>query len=279
MSNPQYDTEYIRRRYDEYAGREWERFERNPHSRVNFFIHRHYIQQYISEGDHVLDIGAGPGRFTIELARIGARVTVGDVSPVQLELNRQRVYEAGYEGNVESRAVMDITDLSRFASATFDAVVCYGGPLSYVFERADDAVAELLRVTRPGGHVLVSVMSLFGSFHALLAEAIEIARGGGIAPLQRLIDSGDQHEDVVAGGHLLHYYRWPELRDLLERHPCEVVAASAANFLTIAHDALLGDVVGETEVWEALLRWEVECCRQPGVLDSGTHMIAVARRR
>ena len=29
----------------------------------------------------MLDIGAGPGRFTIELARLGADVVVADLSP------------------------------------------------------------------------------------------------------------------------------------------------------------------------------------------------------
>ena len=50
----------------------------------------------------------------------------------------------------------------------FDAVVCYGGPLSYVMERSDDAFAELLRVTRPDGYVLASVMSLAGAARIFL---------------------------------------------------------------------------------------------------------------
>lgn len=278
MHDARYDRDYIRRRYDAYGEREWERFLLNPHNRVNFHIHRHYLRQYIQSGDHVLDIGAGPGRFTIELAKIGARVTVGDISPVQLDLNRQKVGEAGCEGCVVSRAVMDIVDLSAIASEALDAVVCYGGPLSYVFDQADTAFGELLRVTRPGGYVFVSVMSLLGSFHELLSPVIDIARGGGVASLQRLIETGNQYEDDVSGGHLLRFYRWQELRTLLERHPCTIVAASASNFLSIAHDALLEDIVGENALWEALLEWEIEFCRQPGALDAGTHIIAVARR-
>jgi SAM-dependent methyltransferase len=273
-----YDSEYIRRRYDLYGEREWGRFLLNPHNRVNFHIHRHYLRQYIRGGDHVLDIGAGPGRFSIELAKIGARVTVGDISPIQLDLNRQKVTEAGCEGSVVSRAVMDIVDLSQIASETFDAVVCYGGPLSYVFDRADTALSELLRVTRSGGYVFVSVMSLLGSFHELLSPVIDIARGGAVASLQRLIETGDQYEDDVSGGHLLHFYRWQELRTLLERHPCTIVAASASNFLSIAHDALLEDVIGEGALWETLLEWEIGFCRQSGALDAGTHIIAVVRR-
>jgi SAM-dependent methyltransferase len=279
MSESRYDADYIRRRYDTYAEREWTRFEQTPFDRVDLFIHQHYLHHYIHANDDVLEIGAGPGRFTIELARLGARVAVGDISPVQLALNRQKVSEAGYEASVMSRAVMDITDLSRFAAASFDAVVCYGGALSYVFERADDAVAELLRVTRPGGYLLVSVMSLLGGIHAFLPGVIRITHDAGVAPMERLIASGDQFEDAVAEGHLLHFYRSHELRALLERQGGDVVALSATNFLAVGHDALLTGILEEEALWEALLRWELEFCQQPGALDGGTHLIAVARHR
>ena len=63
--------------------------------------------------------------------------------------------EAGCEHRIVARVALDITDLSRFPDRSFD-----GGPLSYVFDRADDALAEMLRVTRPGGYVLLSVSSL-----------------------------------------------------------------------------------------------------------------------
>lgn len=117
-----YDASYIREFYDNYAARERDRLEGDPASLVNFHMHRHYLELFIRPGDHVLDMGAGPGRFTIELAKLGATVVVGDISPVQLEFNRQRVQEAGYEQAVASRELMDVIDLSRVEDATFDAV-------------------------------------------------------------------------------------------------------------------------------------------------------------
>jgi hypothetical protein len=37
-------------------------------------------------------------------------------------------------------------------------------------------------------------------------------------------------------GHHCHMYRWEELEALLEPHPCEVVAVSAANFLSVQNE-------------------------------------------
>ena len=44
---------------------------------------------------------------------------------------------------------------------SFDAVVAYGGPLSYVFERLPRALAEVLRVLKPHGLFLTSAMCLW----------------------------------------------------------------------------------------------------------------------
>ena len=113
----------------------------------------------------MLEIGAGAGRFTIELARIGCSVVVTDVSRVQLELNAEKVATAGVDASFEERLLLDVVDMSSLEDESFDAVVCYGGPLSYVMDRAAEAVGECVRVTKPGGPLLFSVMSLGGSAH------------------------------------------------------------------------------------------------------------------
>lgn len=173
---PLYDPQYISRYYDLYADREWQRFEVDVAGRMNFLTHRRLLEEYVRPGTSVLDVGAGPGRFSIELAHLGARVTVGDISPGQLALHREKTEEAGVEESIVGRHVVDIVDLSTFATDSFDAVVCYGGPLSYVMERADTAVGELLRVTRPGGHLLVSVMSLPGATRRFLEGVFELGQ-------------------------------------------------------------------------------------------------------
>jgi len=272
-----YDPYHISQFYDTYSEREWGRFDGTPARQVNFHIHRWYLQQYIQAGDHVLDVGAGPGRFSIEMARLGARITVGDISPGQLELHREKLAEAGYEEAIVAREVVDIVDLSTFAAETFDVVVCYGGPLSYVFERADDTMRELLRVTKPGGYVLLSVMSLPGATHTFLPSVFALARQYGLERIQQVNDTGDLYGDVATGGHYCHMYRWSELQALLQRHPCTLVAASASNFLSIRNDETLQEVMNDDQIWETFLSWEIDFCKEPGAVDGGTHIIAIVQ--
>jgi SAM-dependent methyltransferase len=272
-----YDPAYIRDFFDDYGEREWERLAADPAAKASFHLHRWYLRQHIRPGDHVLEAGAGPGRFTIELARLGARVTVGDISPQQIEMNRQRVAEAGCEDAVVERTVLDIVDLSRYQEAQFDAVVCYGGALSYVFERAGDALSELLRVTKPGGKVLLSVMSLLGSTRRFLPGILAIAQQHGVEVVQRVNATGDL-DGTLAGTHKCHMYRWAELEALLRQHPCTLLGASAANFLALGNEEALREIEANSALWAAFLQWEVEFGQEPGARDGGTHIIAVVER-
>jgi ubiquinone/menaquinone biosynthesis C-methylase UbiE len=122
-----YDPGHISRFFDEYKEREWDRLEAEAPAIVSFHLHRRYLRRYVKRGHRVLEAGAGAGRFTIEFARLGADVTVGDVSPGQLALNREKVVEVECEGRVVAWELLDITDLSRFPDGNFDGIVCYGG--------------------------------------------------------------------------------------------------------------------------------------------------------
>jgi SAM-dependent methyltransferase len=272
-----YDPEFVSSFYDAYGEREWERFESGLANRVNLHIHLSYLRRFVRPGNHVLDAGAGPGRFTIEMAKLGALVTVGDISPRQLEQNRARVTEAGYENSVVARKQLDIVDLSAFASETFDVTVCYGAPLSYLFDRADQALDELLRVTRPGGYLLLSVMSLIGACRAFLPGIVELARQHGLDEVNRINSTGDLN-GPLALNHRAHMYRWSELEAMLNRHACKIEAASASNFLSINSEAVQQVIDDSPDIEEALFQWELDYCAQPGVLDGGTHILAVVQR-
>jgi SAM-dependent methyltransferase len=266
MSEIPYDPEYIAGFYDEYGEREWERFDGRPMDRVGLEVHLRLLREFVRSGDRVLEAGCGPGRFTLELAAIGATVVAGDISPRQLELHREKT--APVEDSVERRLLLDIVDLGEFRDGEFDAVVCYGGPLSYVLGEADRAFAELLRVTRPGGLVLLGVMSLLGTMRAFFwffPELIE--EFGWQRAVADIVATGVLPADVNKG-HVCRLYRWRELEALLGRHPCRLVAASAANFISAGNDS-----------WdERFLEIEIAACREPGALDGGTHIVAVVER-
>ncbi len=266
-----YDPERAAAFYDEYGEQEWTRFDELRMGPANIDVHAHYLRRFVQPGDLVFDAGAGPGRFTIELARIGAEIVVADLSAGQLELNREKVAAAGAEGSVRDRIVADVANLSAFVDAQFDAAVCYGGPLSYVVDRADAAVAELVRVVRPGGHVLVSAMSLVGAISHYTDIAFELAARDGVAKMEEIVRTGFLPEEPDYGHLPMRLFRWRELHELLSRHG-EVVAGAAAGLLRPSLRP------ATPELRELLVRIELDLGAEPAAIDGGEHMLAVLRK-
>jgi ubiquinone/menaquinone biosynthesis C-methylase UbiE len=165
--------------------------------------------------------------------------------------------------------VGDVTDLSRFADQSFDVTVCFGGPLSYVVDRGDDALAELVRVTRSGGHVLVSVMSTIGAVVHYIAILLDLARRDGTARQEQIVRTGFLPEAPDYGHLAMKLYRWSELESLLSRHG-EVVAAAAAGLIPDPRPE-------EPELREFMHRIEAELCEEPGAVSSGQHIVAALR--
>jgi len=264
-----YEAERIAAFFDAYGEQEWTRFEDGRTPSTSLEVHREYLRRFVRAGDHVLDIGAGPGRFTLELARLGADVVVADLSPGQLELNRNRLVDAGLEDRIVDRVVADVTELSGFDEDAFDAVVCFGGPVSYAHERSEDAVSELVRVTRPAGHVLLSVMSLVGALIRYHGLALDLVRRDGPDQLEQTVRDGILPEGEGYGHLAMRMFRWSELEALLSRHGT-VVAATAAG--------LFAAEPPEPELRDLMARVEIELGAEAGAISSGEHILAVLRK-
>jgi SAM-dependent methyltransferase len=268
------DGEQSRRFYDELGIIEWDRMTGSAASRVSMELHRRLLARFIEPGARVLEIGAGPGRFTIELARLGAKVVVSDISPVQLELNERMVAEAGAESSVEDRFVLDVTDLSAIRDGSFDAVVAFGGPLSYAFEAAEAALGGCLRITRPGGFVVAGVMSLLGSLRNHLAGVAEEMSLFGAEVIDTMVRTGQQRHVP----HQCRMFRWSEIADMVTRLPCELEVVSASNAISLGDPDALDWFERDPDRWRQLLRWEEELTKEPGILDGGTHILFAVRR-
>jgi SAM-dependent methyltransferase len=261
----------VRQFFDDIGDGEWDRFDKDARSRVALEVHRRFLRRHVPEGSYVLEIGAGPGRFTIELAEMGCRVVVSDVSPVQLEANARRVAEAGLDEAVVERRLLDVRDLTALPDAGFDAVVAYGGPLSYAFEDAEQSLVGMLRVVRPGGRVVASVMSLIGTLRMFVRLIPAYADKGRLDELKAVMATGDNRLDTA--GHPCRMFRWSEIEAMASRLPCTVLGASASNFLSSADLDVIAYIEQVPLLWQLLLDWEEEYCAEPGAVDSATHLL------
>jgi len=269
----QYDPQRVTQYFDASGIQEWHRLLENPTKEVALHVHTHYLKKFICPGDRVLEVGAGAGRFSQILAGLGARIVVSDLSSVQLDLNKQQADEHGYTASIEAWEQMDMCDMSRLADNSFDCVVAYGGPFSYVLDQRDIALAECLRVLRPGGLLILSVISLWGSTHRNLDRIL------GIDPFinQQIISTGDILPGMIPDyEQSFHMFRAGELRGWLEQAGLQVLAMSASDCLASCRVGDASKIRSDPEKWSELLRMEVEACAEQESWNMGMHTIAVA---
>jgi SAM-dependent methyltransferase len=100
----------------------------------------------------VLEAGCGPGFITTAMAREGFSVSAIDSAPEMVERTRARARQAGLEPLVLAR-VGNIESIP-FADAAFEIVVVIG--VSEWLDSMRQPLAEVYRVLRPGGHLVIS---------------------------------------------------------------------------------------------------------------------------
>lgn len=103
-------------------------------------------------GERILDLAAGTGSSSASLAAGGAQVVAADFSPGMLAEGRRR---HGHLPNL-TFVQADATDLP-FADGEFDAVTMSYGLRNV--QQPKKALAELHRVTKPGGRLVINEFS------------------------------------------------------------------------------------------------------------------------
>ena len=105
----------------------------------------------IKPGMKVLDVGCGDGTTALPEARLGADVTGVDIARNLVEAGNRRATAAGLS-NLRFRQG-DVTDLRGIEDDSFDLTVSIFGAM--FAPKPADAAKELVRVTRPGGRIVM----------------------------------------------------------------------------------------------------------------------------
>lgn len=177
----------------------------------------------LGPGDRVLDVAAGTGALALAAARTGAQVVATDFSPGMVA----RIAAAGLP-NVEAR-VMDGQALT-LPDACFDAVFSIFGVIMFPDWRR--GLAEMARVTRPGGRGVVATWQDRGAATFLLLGQIRrklfTARTGMTMPeaVMALSDPADFARALVVAG-----YRDPEIEHVTYDYDLAIAALAQPDSL------------------------------------------------
>lgn len=121
------------------------------HGKVEFIITLKYIHDYLNKMNNpkIIDIGAGTGKYSIELSSQGYDVTAIELVKHNLSYIKKYDKIKSYQGNA--------IDLSRFKDETFDLTLLFG-PMYHLIDENDKikALNEAKRITKKDGIIMVA---------------------------------------------------------------------------------------------------------------------------
>lgn len=259
----------VRDYYNSNVLREWERFERHP---FEFRITTKMMERFIKPGERVLDIGAGPGRYSLYFAQRGCDVTLVDLSPDNIRFAKSKADE---QGLALTALAGDAREVGRLVSGVFDHVFLMG-PM-YHLPREEDrlrAVSAALSLLKDGGVLYVSFIQLFAGMIYLLKNTPELV----LAESERAyIDSVLRNVSYDARTFTQTYFiRQGEVLPFMGRFPLEKLHLLGQEGITSPCEPILA---GQRP--EVVDRWvDIACalCQREEYLSYAEHLMYIGRK-
>ena len=146
----------------------------------------------LTSGQRILDVGCGPGRHALALARRGFNVVGIDASEEFVVLAQKAAADEGLPARF---AVMDVRDLT--SDADYDAAICLcQGGFGLLGGRDDvDVFCRIVRTVRPGGSLAVSAFSVLFAVR-FLEDGEELDAATGVLHERAMVrnEDGDERE-------------------------------------------------------------------------------------
>lgn len=125
------------------------------HGSVEYLTTMKYIRESVSGVDDpaILEVGAGTGLYSVTLAKEGYRVTAVELVEQNLEILKSKL-----DGSERITPILgNALDLSFLPDGAFDLTMLLG-PMYHLYTKEDklQALREAVRVTKPGGRILVA---------------------------------------------------------------------------------------------------------------------------
>ncbi len=149
------------------------------HGQVEYLTTMRYIEKCLERfsDPQILEVGAGTGRYSVTLAKKGFQVTAVELIGHNLGILRSKLDGTEPITTIQGNAL----DLSLFADHSFDLTMLLG-PMYHLYTKEEKlrALSEAVRVTKPGGYILVAycmneptvIQYVFGLNH--LHEVMEL---------------------------------------------------------------------------------------------------------
>ncbi len=231
---------------------------------VEFITNMKYIHKYLKEGDKILDIGAGTGKYSLSLDKEGYEVTAVELVKRNIQIiNKKNPHLKTILGNA--------LNLSMIKDNTYDVVLLFG-PMYHLKKREDQikALAEAKRVTKKEGIILVS--------YCMNDYAI-ITHGFIEGNIQENIKNQqiDQDFKILENGNPLYdYVRIEDIDEINNKTKLKRMQIISSDGMTNYIRGTLNKMSKET--FNIYLKYHLSICERKDFLGVSTHLLDILKK-
>ena len=241
----------------------------SQHGQVEYLTTMKYIDEAIAGIDEpsILEIGAGTGRYSVTLAKRGLRVTALELVAHNLDVLRSKL-----DGTEPITALQgNALDLSVLPDNAFDLTLVLG-PMYHLYKRAEQlrALAEAVRVTKPGGRILVAYC---------MNEPTVIQYVFGLNHLKEVMDLNMLTPDwhcISEPKDVFQLMRTEDIAALDEELPVERIRLVATDGATNYKRELI-DAMDE-ETFAKWVEYHFAICERPDLIGASHHTLDILRK-
>ena len=225
-----------------------------------------YIENYLSAGAKIIEIGAGTGRYSLALAEMGYDVTAVELVPHNIEIMKGKVKPHHnikiYEGNA--------CNMSLFESDTYDIVLLLG-PMYHLFSDEDKhkAISEAIRLAKTNGVIYASYCNNDTSIYKLFHKNIVLDY------LEKGLIKEDYHT-VSAPEEIFELYRKADIDKLMESHNVTRLHFVGVDMLSYIFDDKFDDL--SDREFKEYMKFLFNLCEREDSVGMSIHMLDVFRK-
>ena len=236
------------------------------HGQVEYITSMKYIHEYLKEikDPKILDVGAGTGRYSVELANEGYDVTA-------IELVKHNLGVLKSKGSTVKAYQGTALDLSRFKENSFDMTLVFG-PMYHLYTIEDKikALKEAKRVTKDGGFILVAYC---------MNEYSILTYGFKENHIKEAIAKGKVSEDfhVISNPEDLYdYVRIDDINKINEETGVKRVKLISADGPANYMRPILNSM--DEETYKLFIEYHLSTCERQDLVGAGAHTLDILKK-
>lgn len=237
------------------------------HGMVEYITSMKYIHKYLEtmENPKILDVGAGTGRYSVQLANEGYDVTAVELVKYNLGILKSKKSSVkAFQGTA--------LNLSKFQDNSFDMTLIFGPMYHlYTFEDKLKALQEAKRVTKTGGIILVAYC---------MNEYSVLTYGFKENHIKESIADGKLSKDfhcISEKEDLYDYVRLEDIEKLDEAaglSRVQIIATDGpANYMRPILNAM------DEETFQLFIDYHLTTCERPELLGASAHTLDILRKK